>query len=214
MQHHRASTKLVRLISARADMGFSLEAHSHFAAALGSPLAEHCFLAMVVAYCRPFFESYRVGRILCDFPAYPDFDDAEMNIRHQRMVDIRNKFLAHSSAEGTRVIVVPPGAANPISGLSRPFFEHLVGKRTFLDPRFADWLVEVAYAFKGRLDVAVRDQLQSEFGARHPIETFELDTGWADFSWSQTGEQGAPPNGDPAPPLGNSGVTERPPSVS
>lgn len=204
MERHRASTKLVRLISARTDMGFSLEAHSHFAAALGSPLAEHCVVAMVVAYCRPFFESYRVGRILCDFPAYPDYDDAEMNIRHQRMVDIRNKFLAHSSAEGTRIMVVPPGVTNPITEISRPTFDHLVGKRTFLDPRFVDWLVEVADAFKGRLDVAVRDQLQLEFGARHSTETFELDTGWADFSWSETDKRGPTPNGGPGTPLANS----------
>jgi hypothetical protein len=89
---------------------------------------------MVVAYCRP-FESYRVGRILCDFPNYPDFDDSEMNLRHQRMLDIRNKFLAHSSAEGTRVMVVPPGVVNPITGFSRQSFDHNIGKRTFLDPR-------------------------------------------------------------------------------
>lgn len=184
METKPASKKLLRLISARCDMHTTLEAYSHFVSFAGTPAAEHFFFAMVVAYGRPFTDSYKLGPIKCEYPSYPDYPDAELNLRHQRLIDIRNKFLAHSSVEGTRIMVVPPGVVNPVTEQSFQQFDHNIGKRTFLEPAYSEWLVEVIFAFKARLDADVREQLLTEFGASSPSEPFELETGWTDFKWT------------------------------
>jgi len=165
-------------------MFYALEAYSMFTNAQATPAAEHFFCSMVTAYGRPFTENYGVGSIKCEYPSYPDFSEPEMNQRHQRLMDLRNKFLAHSSAEGTRVMIVPPNVENPVTGRKESGFDHNVGKRVFIDQRFADWLVEVVHAFKERLDKDVAAKLASEFGATGQVEPFEIETNWNDFSWS------------------------------
>jgi hypothetical protein len=165
-------------------MHTALEAYSHFVAFAGTPAAQHFFFAMVVAYGRPFTDSYKVGTIKCEYPLYPDYLDTELNVRHQRLIDIRNKFLAHSSAEGTRIMIFPPGVVNPVTEQSSEQFDHNIGKRMFLDPAYSEWLVKVIFAFKERLDADVREQLLTEFGASNPTESFELETGWTDFAWT------------------------------
>ena len=185
MNSFPASTKLVRLISARSDMAEALEAWSMFTAFRGHPSAAYLFTAMVIAYGRPFVESYRVGRIQCDYPNFPDFSDDEMNVRHRRMIDLRNKFLAHSSAEGTRVMVIPPHVANPHTGVARETYDHNIGKRTFLHPEFASWLIEVAYAFKGRLESDISQLMSREFSGAPSDQLFELTTGYEDFAWTE-----------------------------
>lgn len=164
-------------------MAHALDAYGHYTASLGTPAAEHFFFAMVVAYGRPFFESHGVGLIKCEYPKYPDFTDHDMNLRHQRLIDLRNKFLAHSSAEGTRVMVIPSGLPDPLTGIAQNQFDHNVGKRTFLDPPYAHWLIDVIYAFKGRLDVDVKKQLKKEFEKK--TEPFEIETGWEGFKWTE-----------------------------
>jgi len=185
MQTKPASKKLLRLVSARCDINAALEAYSHFVSHAGSPVAEHFFFAMVVAYGRPFTDNYKLGSIKCDYPSYPDYAEDEMNQRHKRLIDIRNKFLAHSSVEGTRIIVIPPNVSNPVTGQSSQEFDHNIGKRLFLDPEYSEWLVSVILAFQSRLDVDVRDQLIVEYGGDSPSEIFELETGWTDFKWNQ-----------------------------
>ena len=179
-----ASKKLLRLVSARCDMHTALEAYSHFVSFAATPVAEHFFFAMVVAYGRPFTDSYKLGPIKCEYPSYPDYADPDLNLRHQRLIDIRNKFLAHSSVEGTRIMVVPPGVVNPVTGQTSRQFDHNIGKRTFLEPAYSEWLVEVILAFKAKLDVDVREQLLAEFGASNSSASFELETGWSDFKWT------------------------------
>jgi hypothetical protein len=184
MNRLSASKKLLRLVSARYDMAHAMEAYGHYKATLGTPAAEHFFFAMVVAYGRPFFESHGLGQIRCEYPNYPDFAEPNMNLRHHRLLDVRNKFLAHSNAEGTRVIIIPPKIVNPLTGIAQSYFDHNVGKRTFLDPRYVDWLKDVVYAFKGLLDVDVRKQLEAEFGTAVFTQPFEIETGWEDFKWT------------------------------
>jgi hypothetical protein len=113
MQLIAASKRLLRFISARYDMANALDAYNHFKESpINSPIAEYFFCAMVVAYGRPFTENQGIGNIKCEYPNYPDFSDQEMSERHRRLMDIRNKFLAHSSAEGTKIIIIPPGTSH------------------------------------------------------------------------------------------------------
>lgn len=181
-----ASNKLLRLISARFDMCNGLEAFTAFRELAGTNAGEYSFFAMAIAYGRPFTNNHGLGSIKCEFPQFPDFEDPDMNLRHQRLLDLRNKFIAHSSVEGTRVLVVPPGVPDPGILAVRDHFEYYTGKRTFFEPAFAAWLVEVVFAFKGRLDTAVRSQLQAEFGKQTFSSTVELETGWEDFKWTPT----------------------------
>lgn len=184
MKYHPASKRLLRLISARCDMASAIEAYGHFMTCPSAPAGEFFFFSMLIAYGRPFTESYKLGRIQTEYPNYPDFSDSELNLRHQRMIDLRNKFLAHSSAEGLRVMVVPPGILNPVTSETSKGFDHNVGKRVFLDPRYAEWLIDVAVAFKGRLDQDVQNQLGVEFASLSSSEIFELETAWNDFKWT------------------------------
>src|SRR5438445_12104838 len=93
--------RLLRLISAHVDMGYAMEACQVLQHAHSTPADYSLFLSMVVCYCRPFTESRGIGSLLCEYPDYPDWPDSEMNVRHQRMMDIGNKFLGHSSIEGS-----------------------------------------------------------------------------------------------------------------
>src|SRR4051812_20901722 len=132
--------KLLRLISARLDMSRTLEAYSILRTLDPSdPLFYHTAVSMAVSYGRPFTENNGLGRLFCDYPKFPDFADSEMNLRHQRLIDLRNKFMAHSSCEGTKVLILPPGSKNPLDESVVDRHDHVVGKRTFGDLRFYDW---------------------------------------------------------------------------
>lgn len=140
---------------------------------------------MVVAYGRPFTENQGVGRIQCDYPTYPDFGDAEMPVRHTRLLDLRHKFLAHSSAEGTRVQVIPPGVTNPLGVSPKPTFDFNIGKRTFRDVRYVEWLRVAPSTFKIRLHSDISQLLAESFGGDSALNApFELPTGHENFQWT------------------------------
>ncbi len=179
------STKLLRLVSARTDVALAIEAYDYYKTMSDSPFAEYFVFIMALSYGRPFFENHKVGGIQCDFPNYPDFPDDEMNTRHKRLIDLRNKFVAHSSADGTQIMIVPPGVKNPVTGGTLARFNHNIGKRFFLEPQYIDWLIQVVIAFMARLDIAVSDQIAQEFSQTTLTEPFELKTGWDTFSWTK-----------------------------
>ncbi|HAK07603.1 MAG TPA: hypothetical protein DCO65_10135 [Spartobacteria bacterium] len=132
--------KLIRLISAISDIDESLNAADAIIAGAPSPLYGHLFLSMAVSYCRPFTQSDGIGSILVEYPNFPDFGGDDMRARHQRMLDLRNKFLAHSSAEGTRVQIIPPGIPNPLGNPPKATFDFNIGKRRFPKVEFIEWL--------------------------------------------------------------------------
>lgn len=176
-------TKLLRLVSARLDMSRSLEAYAILRTLEPSDaLFYHAAVSMAVSYGRPFFESTGVGTLFVEYPKFPDFPDADMNLRHHRMLDLRNKFMAHSSCEGTKVMLLPPGSKNPIDGSLVDRYDHLVGKRSFGDIRFYDWLKDAPFELKSRLDAAVRKRLM-EIGS-HLKAPEEMETGYDDFKWT------------------------------
>lgn len=177
--------KLVRLISALSDMSDSIHAADFLMDGAPEELYQHFFLSMVVAYGRPFTENHGVGRIQCDYPTYPDFGDAEMPVRHARLLDLRHKFLAHSSAEGTRVQVIPPGVANPLGVAPKSTFDFNIGKRTFQDIRYVEWLRVAPATFKSRLHSDINQLLADSFGGDSGLDVpFELPTGHENFQWT------------------------------
>jgi len=177
--------KLVRLISALSDMAWSINAADLILAGAPDELREHLFLSMVVAYGRPFTENYGVGRIQCDYPNYPDFGDTDMPLRHARLLDIRNKFTAHSSAEGTRVLIIPPDVPNPLGDAPKGTFDFNVGKRVFRESQFIEWLRIAPTTFKERLHADIRQLLAEAFGGDSELQKpFELTTGHENFKWT------------------------------
>lgn len=147
---------------------------------------EHLLLSMVVAYGRPFTNNRGIGRIQSDYPNYPkDCGDAEMLERHTRLLDLRNKFLAHSSAEGTRIEVIPPGVPYPPGTSPRPIFDFYLGKRVFRDLRFAEWLRFAPDTFGKRLHADIANLLEQAFGGCSGLTApFDLPTGHEDFKWT------------------------------
>jgi hypothetical protein len=177
--------KLVRLISAFSDMLESVQAADLLVRGVPDELYGHLFLSLVVAYGRPFTENHGVGRIQCYYPRYPDFGDGEMPVRHSRLLDLRDKFLAHSSAEGTCVQIIPPGLPNPLGNPSQPTFTFNIGKRTFADVQYVDWLRVAPEAFGRRLYSDIDQLLQQAFGAQAGLTApFELPTGHENFRWT------------------------------
>jgi hypothetical protein len=177
--------KLVRLISALSDMDESVQA-ANLVRGAPEQLYLHLFTSMVVAYGRPFTKNYGVGCIQCDYPDYPgDSNDPDMPLRHARLLDLRNKFLAHSSAEGTRVQIIPPGVPNPVGAPPKNTFDFNVGKRTFQDIRYAEWLRVAPETFKNRLHADIRQLLVESFGDDSGLDApFELATGYENFKWT------------------------------
>jgi hypothetical protein len=131
-------------------------------------------------------ESNGAGRVLVDYPGFPDFWDDEMPMRHRRMMDLRNKFLAHSSTEGTRVQIVPPGVPNPLGGATQSEFDLNIGKRRFPDLHHIEWLLALPLAFEERLHTDVSALLRKVYGRRRTDlnRVFELATGHEKFSWT------------------------------
>src|SRR5439155_23733723 len=115
-----AQKRLLRLISARADMEAASRSFDRYARAPDAGEQDDYFLAMVVAYCRPFTENHGLGNLLVEYPRFPDFPDADLNLRHKRMCDLRHRFLSHSSLEGTKVRLLGPGAISGYSGKPSP----------------------------------------------------------------------------------------------
>lgn len=177
-------TKLLRLVSARQDMGCSLEAFGvlHSLNDTEHPAFYHAAVSMAVCYGRPFLESNGLGRLQVDLPDYPDFSDPEMNLRHHRMIDLRNKFMAHSNCEGTKILILPPGSTNPLTRELVDRHDHMVGKRIFGDLRFFDWLKDVVVELKGRLDVEVHKRLVEVAGSID--QPTEMQTDYDDFKWT------------------------------
>jgi hypothetical protein len=112
-------------------MQYSSDALRRFVATDDEGARYHFFLATVLAYCRPFTENYGIGSLLCEYPSFPDFADADMNLRHKRFMDLRNKFLGHSSIEGTKVHLLTPGTASPASGETAVGYGYAVEKLMF-----------------------------------------------------------------------------------
>lgn len=182
----RQKTKLLRLISARADVDYAMRAYKRIKAARSDEDRYDNFLSFVVSYYRPFTENSGIGNLTVEFPNYPQelgLDQADM--RHQRMKNLRNKFLSHSSLEGTKVVLLAPGATDPGTGSTVSNYSWNVGKREFLDQRYADWLVEIVEALRSKLDELI-DSLVQELGKKvlDPGEARLIDTPVDNFRWT------------------------------
>ena len=179
--------RLLRLISARTDMKYASDAFRRFMEVSDEGTKDHLFLAMVVAYCRPFTENYGIGSLLCEYPGFPDFADADMNLRHKRFMDLRNKFLSHSSIEGTKVHLLAPGAISPASGGTAVGYGYAVEKLVFSEERgFVSELHDLVVELSRRLDEDIR-VVAREVGSNylHNGEVYQLDTGKKPFEWTK-----------------------------
>src|ERR1035437_5962319 len=179
--------RLLRLISARTDMQYASDAFQRFMATSEQGARYQFFLAMVLAYCRPFTENYGVGSLLCDYPSFPDFADADMNLRHKRLLDLRNKFLGHSSIEGTKVHLLAPGAISPASGGTAVGYRYAVEKLVFsVEPGFVSELHDLVVILSRRLDEDI-DVVATEVGGTYlqDGEIYQLDTGKKQFEWTR-----------------------------
>lgn len=177
-------TKLLRLASARLDIKHALDAYSILQNLDSrSPGFYHVALSMVVCYARPFFENSGAGSLFVEYPNFPDFLDEQLNVRHRRLIDLRNKFMSHSSCEGRKLMILPPGSTDPSTHTLIDRLDHVVGEREFPDIRFFDWLKDVVVELKGRLDKDTRTRLQEIAG--HLASPEEMDTGYDKFSWTE-----------------------------
>ena len=139
-------------------------------------------VAGVVSYRRPFTENQGIGGLACEYPKYPDFENADMNRRHDRMIDLRNTLYGHSSIKGTTVFLLAPGALSPATGEMAVGNGHAVAKLSFDHPVFVPWLHEVVTALKCRLEADIIEAKQTivakYLGAK---ECRKLDSGAPPF---------------------------------
>lgn len=182
----RQQKKLLRLISARADMEYALKAYAKYKMSADGDERYSHFLTFVVSYCRPFTENSGLGNLDVEFPTYPqELNLDQASLRHQRMLDLRNKFLSHSSLEGSKVVLLAPDAIDPGTGMTVGGYKWNIAKREFLDECFTDWLVEIARTLTAKLDAMV-EAFVAEVGLRHldPAEVRYLDTPVDSFQWT------------------------------
>jgi len=167
-------------------MKFASDAFQRFAATNDEGAQYHFLLSMVSAYCRPFTENHGIGSLRCEYPSFPDFPNADMNLRHQRMIDLRNKFLGHSSIEGTKVWLLAPGATSPASGETAVGYGHVVAKLDFTETRFVSWLHDIIGVLANRLDADI-GTITEEIGGSYLKngEARLLDTGKQPLKWTK-----------------------------
>ena len=179
--------RLLRLMSARTDMQYASDAFRCFKQTDDEGARYHLLLAMVVAYCRPFTENYGIGSLVCEYPSFPDFADADMNLRHKRLMDLRNKFLGHSSIEGTKVHLLAPGATSPVTGEKAVGYGWAVAKLIFSEETgFVSELHDIVVALSLRLDGDIRT-VAKEVGSTYLQngEVFQIETGKKPFEWTK-----------------------------
>jgi hypothetical protein len=165
-------------------MKYASDAFQRFTSTSDDGARHHLFLAMVLAYCRPFFENYGIGSLLCEYPLFPDFADDDMNLRHKRLLDLRNNFLAHSSIQGTKVHLLAPGAI--MSGVTAVGYRYAVEKLVFsVEPRFVSELHDLVVILSRRLDDDI-NVVATEVGSNYLQngEIYQIDTGKKPFEWT------------------------------
>ena len=179
--------RLLRLISARADMEAASRSFDRYTSTSDPGEQDDYFLAMVVAYYRPFTENNGIGNLLVEYPSFPDFPDEDLNLRHKRICDLRHRFMSHSSLEGTRVRLLGPGAISGYSGKPSPGYGFDTQRLIFSTrPDFAKWLHELVVKLWERLRDDIQ-KLSDEVGSKHlkPGEIVPLDTGIDPFKWTK-----------------------------
>src|SRR5258708_3732498 len=110
-----------------------------------------------------------------------------MNLRHKRFCDLRNKFLGHSSIEGTKVHLLAPGATSPASGEKAVGYGYAVEKLVFSEEtQFVSELHDLVSTLSHRLDDDIR-AVAKEVGSNYLKngETYLIDTGKKSFEWTQ-----------------------------
>ena len=178
--------KLLRLISARADIDYSCSAFKLFDSSENPIIEYHALLAMVVCYCRPFTENFGLGNLKCEIPECADIPLKDAQIRHQRMMDLRNKFMSHSSIEGTKVVLLAPGATDPGTYKVARGHSWNIAKREFIRREFAVWLFELVDALRVRLDEDIeRTLLEVDPRKFDASGCFWLETPADDFKWTK-----------------------------
>jgi hypothetical protein len=185
--------KLLRLISARADIDYAEIAYKQFKALNSSDIRYSLFLAMIVAYCRPFTANEGLGKLDVELPGWPDIALPQAGMRHERMMILRNNFLSHSCIEGSKVIVLGRGAIDPDTGEPVSKLVYKVAKLEFLREEFADWFYELIVALRDRLDGLINAEM-AEIDRRYVKDGEEqwLDT--AEFDWMKK-QRNAQPGG-------------------
>ena len=173
-------------MSARADMQYARDAYDRLAACTFGAERYDYFLSLVVSYCRPFTENSGLGNLNVEFPNYPEeLGLTEAGVRHSRMMDLRNKFLSHSSLKGTRVVLLAPGAVDPGTGHTVESYHWNIAKREFLDQRYADWLVQIVDSLRNKLTDLIKCETKI-LGDRFlgVGECRDIPTPADDFTWS------------------------------
>lgn len=94
---------------------------------------------------------------------------------------LRNKFMSHSSCEGRKLMILPPGSEDPATRERVDCLSHVVGQREFSDIGYFEWLKDVVFELKGRLDTDVRTRLEQIAG--HLSAPEEMETGYDAVSW-------------------------------
>jgi len=167
-------------------MKFASDAFQRFMAVNDDDAKHDFFLSMVIAYGRPFTENFGIGSLICEYPSFPDFPYADMNLRHKRIMDLRNKILGHSSIEGTKVWLLAPGATSPATGEMAVGYGYAIAKLVFTEPDFVSELHDIIKVLANRLDADIRI-VSKEVGSNYLKygETCLLDTGKKPFEWTR-----------------------------
>jgi hypothetical protein len=176
----------MRLVSARSDVLSAFSACQYLEGSTDEDLRHHLFTSLVLSYCRPFTENSGIGSLKCEYPNFPDFPDPELNLRHSRMMDIRNKILGHSSVEGIHVFLLAPGAVAESTQKVAAEFMYETGKLFFDRPEYVPWFRDLIVALDTRLHADAL-KLCKEIGSRYLKrgERLKLDTGHPTFKWSK-----------------------------
>ncbi len=181
-----ASTRMMRLVSAGADLGKSMDACRLCLNTEDSDSRYHFLASMVIAYGRPFTESEGIGNLHCEYPNYPDFTDPDLNLRHHRMMDLRNRFFGHSSIHGTQAILFAPGYIIPGNTEAESHYWYIQGKRHFENRAFIEWLgPPLISALLMRVQASLREVCKGLGRAfLADGECCQVDGRYSDFDWN------------------------------
>jgi len=169
----RKKRQFYKIVVARQDIKAALDACKLFLAkvrSIGDDLYFPLLTAIIVCYSRPFSNNKPFGPLAKKWHA---FDNAQLAETHKKILQLRDKTIAHSDLEIRKVFIFPKGTLIGNAGLRSGL--GVTVRDIALPLKIFPVIKATCLDLGSRLNLAVEKELQALFGSKElPPKEFEL----------------------------------------